>query len=95
MTVILLAELFLSFTPFIRNTVSTFLSLGTPVPAFPATKPAPVGKVVPARPAPAVVIAPIVREIVNIEEQVAGIFWTGGTNNFKVETPDFNFAFDL
>ena len=65
-----------------------------PKPA-PAPKPALVRRVVPARPAPAVVPAPIVREVVNVEEKVANIFGTGGSNNIKVETPDFNFAFDL
>merc|ERR1739844_309819 len=55
---------------------------------------APVRTVVPARTAPAVVPAPIVREVVDVEK-VANIFGTGGSNNVKVETPDFNFAFDL
>ena len=71
-------------TPFIRNTISTSLSLGAPAPT---QKPAPVCRVVPARP------APIVR-VVNVEEQVASIFGTGGTNNVKVKTLDFNFAFN-
>merc|ERR1712203_527720 len=55
---------------------------------------APVRTVVPARTAPAVVPVPIVREVVDVEK-VANIFGTGGSNNVKVETPDFNFAFDL
>ena len=88
-------RIFSQLTPFIRNTVSTSLSSGAPAPAAPAPKPAPVRRVIPARPAPAVVPAPIVRKVVNVEEQVAGIFGTGGPNNVKVETPDFNFAFDL
>ena len=85
----LVARIISQLTPFIRNTVSTSLSSGAPAPAAPAPKPAPVRRVVPARP------DPIVREVVNVEEQVAGIFGTGGPNNVKVETPDFNFAFDL
>jgi hypothetical protein len=91
----LVARIISQLTPFIRNTVSTSLSSGAPAPAAPAPKPAPVRRVIPARPAPAVVPAPIVRKVVNVEEQVAGIFGTGGPNNVKVETPDFNFAFDL
>ena len=67
----LVARIISQLTPFIRNTVSTSLSSGAPAPAAPAPKPAPVRRVVPARP------APIVREVVNVEEQVAGIFGTG------------------
>merc|ERR1711997_1294808 len=56
--------------------------------------PAPVRTVVPARPIPAVVPAPIVREVVNVEK-VANIFGTGGSNNVKFTSPESNFAFDL
>merc|ERR1712129_675837 len=75
----------------------------------PAPAPAPVRRIVPAAPvrrvvaaapvrrvvpAPAVVPAPIVREVVNVEK-VANIFGTGGSNNVKFSSPDSNFAFDL
>ena len=63
----LVARIISQLTPFIRNTVSTSLSSGAPAPA-PAPKTAPVRRVVPARPAPAVVPTPIVREVVNVEE---------------------------
>ena len=91
MTVILLAEYFLSLPPSSETPVPPPWARGPPH----APKPAPVRRVIPARPAHAVGPAPIVREVVNVEEQVAGIFGTGGTNNVKVETPDFNFAIDL
>ena len=67
-----------------------------PAPVRRVVPAAPVRTVVPAtaRPAPAVVPAPIVREVVNVEK-VANIFGTGGSNNVKFTSPDSTFAFDL
>merc|ERR1712008_182425 len=61
-----------------------------PAPVVRVVVPAPVRRVVPA----AVVPAPIVREVVNVEK-VANIFGRGGSNNVKFSSPDSNFAFDL
>ena len=79
----LIAKIIAQLTPFIKDTVSN--SLGSNARASTTSvvrQPAPVAVV---RPAPAPVVA----------DAVTNVFGTGGTNNVRVETPNFDFAYDL
>lgn len=82
----LVARIIAQLTPFIRETVSNSLqSNRAPAPARPApVRPAPV------RPAP----APIVSAASN-PSSVRGVFGQGGANNVRVNTPEFDFAYEL
>ena len=79
----LIAKIIAQLTPFIKDTVSN--SLGSNARASTTSvvrQPAPVAVV---RPAPAPVVA----------DAVTNVFGTGGTNNVRVQTPNFDFAYDL
>ena len=81
----LVARIIAQLTPFIRETVSNSLqSNRAPAPA--PRRPAPV------RPAPAP--APIQAAASN-PSSVRGVFGQGGANNVRVNTPEFDFAYEL
>ena len=81
----LVARIIAQLTPFIRETVSNSLQSNR-APA-PARRPAPVR---PAAPAP----APIQAAASN-PSSVRGVFGQGGANNVRVNTPEFDFAYEL
>ena len=79
----LVARIIAQLTPFIKETVTNSLNSA---PA-PAPVPAPAPRVVPV-PVPAPAPAPSA-------SSVEGVFGVAGANNVRVDTPDFNFAYDL
>ncbi len=88
----LVARIIAQLTPFIRDTVSSSLQSGqqASAPAAPA-QPVPVARAIAVAPAPAPApIAPVAQA-----SSVEGVFGTAGANNVQVNTPDFNFAYDL
>lgn len=106
----LVARIISQLTPFIQETVSTSLggrstattttvSQARPIsvisaqPAAAIAAPAPVRTVVAQPVQPVAVVAPApVRQAAS---SVEGIFGVAGANNVRVETPNFNFAYDL
>jgi hypothetical protein len=79
----LVARIIAQLTPFIRDTVSSSLSGGRTA-SRPVTAPAP-------RPVPVQVAS----SAASGSRSVGGVFGANGENNVRVETPNFNFAYDL
>ena len=85
----LVAKIISQLTPFIQQTVSTTLSSSSSQTAV--RQPA---VAVAAAPAPRPVAAPV-RAPVQAASSVQGVFGVAGQNNVRVETPNFNFNYDL
>ena len=87
----LVAKIISQLTPFIQQTVSTTLSSSSSSSLSPVRQPAvAVAAVAPARPVAAPVRAPV-----QAASSVQGVFGVAGQNNVRVETPNFNFNYDL
>ncbi len=83
----LVAKIISQLTPFIQQTVSTTLSSSS---QSAVRQPAVAVTAAPARPVAAPVRAPV-----QAASSVQGVFGVAGQNNVRVETPNFNFNYDL
>lgn len=83
----LVAKIISQLTPFIQQTVSTTLSSSS---QSAIRQPAVAVTAAPARPVAAPVRAPV-----QAASSVQGVFGVAGQNNVRVETPNFNFNYDL
>jgi hypothetical protein len=78
----LVAKIISQLTPFIQQTVSTTLSSSSSRQPVAAATPIPAAPVQAVRP-------------VQAASSVQGVFGIAGQNNVRVETPNFNFNYDL
>ena len=87
----LVGNIIAQLTPFIQQTVSSTLSSSSPQSAVQA---APV-QVAPVQAAPAVQRPIVVAPASPAGSSIEGVFGLAGQNNVRVETPNFNFNYDL